>query len=96
MSLQQSSVTVTIFGTEYPVKGDGDSAYIYQIAQYVDAKMTEIAQGQKTHTDRIAILAALNIADELFQARTDRENTAAHLTEECQRLTRQLEEHLGV
>jgi cell division protein ZapA len=66
------SVKVTIFGTEYPVKGDADSGYIEEVAAYVDEKMREVAQGLSVKsTTKVAILAALNITDELFAARRD-------------------------
>ena len=64
------SVKVTIFGTEYPVKGDADSQYIEEVAAYVDEKMREVAQGLSVKsTTKVAILTALNITDELFTVR---------------------------
>ncbi len=64
------SVKVTIYGTEYPVKGDADSQYIEEVAAYVDEKMREVAQGLSVKsTTKVAILTALNITDELFTAR---------------------------
>jgi len=73
------SVKVTIFGTEYPVKGDADSQYIEEVAAYVDEKMREVAQGLSVKsTTKVAILTALNITDELFTAR----RTNSDMTEE--------------
>jgi cell division protein ZapA len=59
---------VKIFGTEYRVRGDADSEYIQQLAAYVDDAMLSIA-GSSRHISptRIAVLAAFNIADELFR-----------------------------
>jgi|SaaInl7_200m_RNA_FD_contig_31_1972546_length_392_multi_9_in_0_out_0_1 cell division protein ZapA len=95
MSLQQSSVHVTIYGTDYPIRGDGDSTLMYQIAQYLDEKMSEIGAGQNMKVDRIAILAALNIAEELFTERENNRNAIEKVTEECKRLSHALEEKIG-
>ncbi len=74
------SVKVTIFGTEYPVKGDADSHYIEEVAAYVDEKMREVAQGLSVKsTTKVAILAALNITDELFTARRSNSDMAEEI-----------------
>ena len=58
---------VVIFGSEYTVKGDIDEEYINKLAKYVDQKMTEISEQTKiASTQRLAVLTALYIADELF------------------------------
>ena len=64
------ATTVEIFGREYKIKGVANSDYIHNVARYVDEKMKEVSQGSTLPSqDRLAILAALNIADELFQQR---------------------------
>ncbi len=66
------SVKVGIYGTEYRVSGAADEDYIRGIADYVDKTMREISrQGRHISPARIAVLAAFNIADELFQLRGD-------------------------
>jgi cell division protein ZapA len=63
------TVEVRIYNQVYNIRGDGNSAYISELASYVDQKMREVVSG--THTVdslRVAILSALKIADELFQA----------------------------
>lgn len=63
------TVEVRIYNQVYNIRGDGNSAYISELAAYVDSKMREVVSG--THTVdslRVAILSALKIADELFQA----------------------------
>jgi len=73
--------TVQIFGHEYKIKGFADDKYIQEMASYVDGKMKELAKNSSLPAqDRLAILAALNIADELFQER--RRNTEAFSTVE--------------
>ncbi len=66
------SVKVAIYGTDYRVSGAADEDYIRGIADYVDHTMRDISrQGRHISPVRIAVLAAFNIADELFQLRGD-------------------------
>jgi len=60
-------VKVVIFGGEYSVRSSDDTEFILSAAEYVDKKMREIAVKNKSMSpNRIAILAALNLAGELF------------------------------
>lgn len=65
-------IHVEIHGQQYAVRSDLDPAYITQLATYFDEKMrlasTEI---QTADSLRIAVIAALNVADELFRARAE-------------------------
>jgi cell division protein ZapA len=62
-------VTVEIFGQTYRLRGVHDAEALERLASYVDGKMNAVAdQMQISDTIKIAILAALNIADEYFQA----------------------------
>jgi cell division protein ZapA len=64
------TVKVTIFGSEYVIKGEADPVYVSKLAKYVDSKMLELTGGSTSAaTVRLAVLAAFNIADELFQVR---------------------------
>ena len=59
-----SSVRVEIFDQPYNLRGS-DPEYIFKLAQYVDAKMRAVAEQTSTvDSVRLAVLAALNIADE--------------------------------
>jgi cell division protein ZapA len=61
-------VTVEIYDQLYHLSGQ-DSAHIRELAAYVDAKMRAVAsQGKTADSLRVAVLAALNLADELSQA----------------------------
>ncbi len=63
-----TKVDVSIYGQQLAVQGDGDEAYVQKLADYVEAQMQVLAQGMTTATPtKLAILAALNIADQLFQ-----------------------------
>jgi cell division protein ZapA len=70
---QNSSVRVEIFDQAYNLRGS-DPDYILKLAEYVDAKMRAVAEATNTiDTVRLAVLAALNIADEyhLLKKRQD-------------------------
>ncbi len=63
-------VTVEIQGLRYPIRSDLDEQYIVELARYVDGKMTRSVQEVPTGESlKVAVLAALNIADELFRCR---------------------------
>lgn len=61
-------VQVEIFGDKYIVKGNAEDKHIIKVADYVDQKMNTISQ-RTPHLSikQIAVLAALNIADELHK-----------------------------
>jgi cell division protein ZapA (FtsZ GTPase activity inhibitor) len=65
-------VQVEIFGQDFTLKSkDASVEYIIMLANYVDAKMKDLSQqlNHKIPLSQLAVLAALNIADELFQER---------------------------
>ena len=68
---------IEILGREYNVRSDEGEERVRKIAEYVDQKIKEITEGTKTlSTINVAILAALNIADDYFRAIEDQN----HLT----------------
>ncbi len=87
---------VSIFGHEYTVKAPADSTYIKDIAEYVDTKMREVQEGMPDiqSTERIAILAAMNISDELFTNRKEKENLSSEIENKDQSLIEIVDENL--
>ena len=70
MNDKETLVQVEILGRTYTLRGSDDPQSVKDLAAYVDTRMAEIAEQTNTvDTTRIAILAALNIADELFKGR---------------------------
>jgi cell division protein ZapA len=62
------TIKVEIYDQAYTVRSDGDPEYLKQLAEYVDERMREISSGTLTVDSRkVAILAALYIADELHR-----------------------------
>jgi cell division protein ZapA len=65
-------VTVEIHGQRYPIKSALDAAYIADLAAYVDEKMRlALKECPSGDTLKVAVLAALNIADEYFRVCDD-------------------------
>ena len=65
-----SLVHVEIFGQTYTLRAGTEPGYVEELARYVDQQMREVSRsGPAVDSVRIAVLAALNIADECFQAR---------------------------
>src|SRR5207245_10546705 len=74
------TIKVEIYDQAYTVRSDGDPEYLKQLAEYVDQRMREISSGTLTVDSRkVAILAALYIADELHQLRTAHEQADEQL-----------------
>ncbi len=91
---QNSSVRVEIFDQAYNLRGS-DPKYILQLAEYVDAKMRAVAQATNTiDTVRLAVLAALNIADEFHLLKRKQEAGAIDYQKRAHQLANALDEVL--
>ncbi len=92
MAKTTTTTDVEIFGSTYHVRGDKDPGLLQELAGHVDGKMREIAQQVSTvDTAKIAILAALNIADELLQCRKQQEGERVEIQDKVTRLAERLE-----
>ena len=70
--MTEQSIRVEIYNQTYSIRSDGDNQYIQDLAEYVDSKMREISSGTMTVDSlKVAILAALHIADEYYQLRSE-------------------------
>ena len=96
--MSSSQLRVNIFGAEYVLKADDDNREeINEIAKYVDQKMREIDRSQAFNSNlKIAILATLNIVEELFESKKYRDRVVENLDEESRKLNRSLEEALDL
>lgn len=87
---QSRIVTVEIHGQRYPIRSSLDAAYVAELAAYVDEKMRlALKECPSGDTLKVAVLAALNIADEFFRACDsvhDNETSIAHRARELERL----------
>ena len=86
--VQEQVVTVTIFKRTFPVRSGDNPEYVHELARYVDEKMSDLAEQTLTvDTFKIAILAALNIADDYFSSREELEQLEHRVSDSTSRLT---------
>ena len=91
-----NSTSVEIFGQTYNVRGNGDPDYLAELARFVDNRMREVAaQVATVDPMKIAILAALNIADEFSRFRDQRENAAGMWIERTEEISERLSAVIG-
>ncbi len=91
MVQDKKPILLNIFGTEYPIWADADPEYIRKVARYVDHKMREITGEISLRTvTKVAIQAALNVTDELFQERSEKEALLLQINERTTRLAESL------
>lgn len=98
MEQESGFLKIKIYGTEYPIKSDPetDTEYILKVAEYVDKKMQEVDRSTQAKSAlKIAILAALNITDELFQERLKDEGTDKDVGNRIRELSDVLDRALG-
>ena len=85
-------IPVEIHGQRYPIRSSLEPEYVARLASYVDEKMR--AAGESTPSGdslRLAVLAALNIADELFRCRDATSARDGQLAERAGELERLLD-----
>jgi cell division protein ZapA len=79
-------IKVEIYDQTYHIGGELDEAYVLELARSVDAKMREVAEATQTVDSlRVAVLAALAIADELHSLRQGQEDLETSLRERAAR-----------
>ena len=91
------SVSVQIAGVRYSLKTDEDERWVKQVAALVDAKMREVQKHTRTvDTQSVAVLAALQVAEELFAERRDTRELRKSIREKSQSLLDYLEREARV
>ncbi len=74
------STEVFILGQKYTLKGDAPEEYIRELASYVDSKLKEVYNVTPNITPvKASILAALDIADELFKIKNRQDELASNI-----------------
>lgn len=77
---------VEIYGQTYYMQGDLDQTYVEDLARYVDEKMTAVAEATRTvDSVRVAVLAALAIADELHALQRSQQDMRSALRDRTER-----------
>lgn len=89
----RESVTVRIAGEEHTIRSSAEPDYTTRCAEYVDRRIHEIkSQIGLVEGHKLAILAALSITDELFQAQDANDQSGALLAERVNALAARLED----
>ncbi len=97
MHQESGILKINIYGTEYPIKSDAqtDPDYIKSVAEFVDKKMREIDENTQSKSSiKVAVLAALNITDELFQDRASKESLYGEMEEKIKNLSNKLDQSI--
>ena len=82
------SIEVTILGQKYTIKGDASEDYIKGLASFVDERLKEVHNSSPGISPlKAAILASLNIADELHKLKEAQENITKNIEERANALT---------
>ena len=95
MPKEPQSIRVVIYDQEYFMRGDLNQEYIQKLATYLDTKMRSIAERTRTvDTVRVAMLAALNVADEYHQLKARYEEVTNQMDQKVSECTAALDEIL--
>lgn len=90
-------IPVEIHGQQYPIKSELDPEYIAELARYVDEKIQAAGAASPAGDSlRLAVLAALNIADEYFRCRRSQQSQVDELAERTLELERLVDEALSI
>jgi len=93
--MDDNMVKVDIFANSYSIHGDTSPEYMQRLAAYVDEKMNEVNLSvTKGNPLQIAILAALNIADEMFQLKEVTVENSSEIDKKAELLISMLDEGL--
>ncbi len=90
--MQKNHVKLKIFGSDYSIKGSADAEYTRRIADFVDHAMHEVEKNSTAKSPlKVAVLTALNLADELFRERELRGAQTAEYEKNLMRLSELIE-----
>jgi cell division protein ZapA len=86
------AINVTVAGQRYTIKSDADASYVQQLASQVDARIRDVQRGAKSQSlQAVAVLAALQLADELERERKRRIELRKRVRERTRSMTAFLE-----
>ena len=91
-----NAIEVDIFGQRLSLQGNADENYVQELAQYVEGQMHPIAGNLTTSTPtKVAILAAINIADQLFTQESRRQAGEAEVERRAVGLLECIDRQIG-
>jgi len=90
-------VTVEVHGQKYPIRTELDAGYVEELAQFVEARMALAARSSpSSDAVGLAILAALNITDEYFRAKTALTSSSGTLTARAEAIEKIVDQALSL
>lgn len=96
MAEKPNLVHVQIFGQTYTVRAGTDPGYVEKLAAHVDSQMNEVSRASgAVDSVKVAVLAALNIADEAFRLREQAERAGDGFAARAAALAKELGTVLG-
>ncbi len=96
MCPDENVLKVRIYGAEYEIRGPSDANYSKRIADYVDNKMREVDKNVRVDSSlKVAILATLNITNELFKEQEDKERIRIQLEDKIKKLNARIDQQLS-
>ena len=91
-----NAIEVDVFGQRLSLHGNADENYVHELAQYVEGQMNTIAGNLATSTPtKVAILAAINIADQLFTQESRRQAGEAEVERRATGLLECIDKQIG-
>ncbi len=76
-----------MFSREYTIRGQGDSKYVERLAEFINAKAEEVQRRARViSTLDLVILTLLNVTDEMFHCKRDKEEAIKELEEKTEKL----------
>ena len=77
--MQKIRTTVRIAGKEYTIASTDSEAYVNRVAAWVDRRMTELAAATRLPVTQLAVLTAVNAADDMMKSRDEIRRLEAEL-----------------
>jgi cell division protein ZapA len=90
------SISISIAGQKYTIKSDAEESYVHSLADLVDDKIKQVQKGAKAASrDAVAVLAALQIADDLVRERNGRAELRRRVREKSRAIRALIAAHVS-
>ncbi len=91
----KKAIEVSIMGQKFAVKSDSNEDYVVEVAGYVDNKVNEVLGNTKSVASmQVALLTAMNIADEFFKFRNDKAERLGKVEKKIQDMIELIDLHV--